>query len=640
MFNRFKKMKYFIRVVIQLGIYNVLSVILYRLMIKSRLLALIMPGGHAYQGEIFPKQSEFEPVENWAYDKESITHDADRLIRDHQIAYFSRHILSVGSPPSWFCNPFNSQVMRDANLHFSIIGDFNNSIGDIKTVWEASRFDWAPLLARAARLTGNKKYIEAINFYVGDWIKNNPYCIGPNWKCGQETSIRMLNLLLSAYILRQHKEPSEVFIRFIYEHCRRIRPTIYYAVAQDNNHGTSEAAALFVGGAWLAQYAAFQPEAASRTIRWCQYGRQCLEERIRKLVEEDGSFSQKSLNYHRVLVDTLNLAEFWRRTLGQPLFSDEFYRKARKSVEWLYWMTDEESGDGPNLGANDGARFIQLSSTTYRDYRSSVQLGSAIFFKGIAYPAGAWDEPLSWLDLQNDNSGKKLFKKESRLFDNGGYVILCGGKSQQKNMWGMLHFPRFNKRPSHADIFHFDLWYNGENILRDSGSFSYAADDQIQSYLRGTASHNTIQFDGRDQMPKLGRFLFGDWLKPSFVGDLTTSNDCQSWAGSYRDAYGCFHKRTISLLERSWEIDDEIDGYEHMAILRWRLHPDKWQIEKTRCFSDKIELEITSDVRIRRFEIMEGFESRYYFEKTNIPVLEVEFTPKHARLKTRIYLKD
>ena len=34
-------------------------------------------------------------------------------------------------------------------------------------------------------------------------------------------------------------------------HLVRIAATLPYAIAQDNNHGTSEAAALFIGGAWL-----------------------------------------------------------------------------------------------------------------------------------------------------------------------------------------------------------------------------------------------------------------------------------------------------------------------------------------------------------------------------------------------------
>ena len=75
-------------------------------------------------------------------------------------------------------------------------------------------------------------------------------------------------------------------------HLRRIAPTIRYAIAQDNNHGTSEAAALFIGGTWLALLG----EPAGR--RWAVRGRRWLEDRAGRLIGVDGSFSQYSLNYH------------------------------------------------------------------------------------------------------------------------------------------------------------------------------------------------------------------------------------------------------------------------------------------------------------------------------------------------------
>src|SRR3546814_4964922 len=76
-----------------------------------------------------------------------------------------------------------------------------------------------------------------------------------------------------------------------------------YAVAQANNHATSEAAALFIGGSWLAANGSRAGESLVRR------GRQHLEKQVARLVEEDGSFSQYSLNYHRVLLDTLSIVE-------------------------------------------------------------------------------------------------------------------------------------------------------------------------------------------------------------------------------------------------------------------------------------------------------------------------------------------
>src|SRR5690606_32328355 len=104
---------------------------------------------------------------------------------------------------------------------------------------------------------------------------------------------------------------------FVYRHIERISANIRYALAQDNNHGTSEAAALFIGGSWLAKNASNRSEELDSRTRDLQVmrgndrskkydhfafqGRKWLENRVEKLVENDGSFSQHSVMYHRVL---------------------------------------------------------------------------------------------------------------------------------------------------------------------------------------------------------------------------------------------------------------------------------------------------------------------------------------------------
>ena len=40
---------------------------------------------------------------------------------------------------------------------------------------------------------------------ISDWSKNNPYLSGPNWKCGQEASLRLINLIVLIKLLIQKK---------------------------------------------------------------------------------------------------------------------------------------------------------------------------------------------------------------------------------------------------------------------------------------------------------------------------------------------------------------------------------------------------------------------------------------------------
>src|SRR5690606_32624546 len=168
--------------------------------------------------------------------------------------------------------------------------------------------------------------------------------------------------------------------------------------------------------------------------------------------------------------------------------------------------------------------------------------------------------------------------------------------------------------------------------LRDGGTYSYNAEDVWQAYFPGTASHNTIQFDGRDQMPRLGRFLWGAWLETSKVEPLTIDNDSTGVGATYRDWKGVRHSRRVWLHARGLTVVDHIDGFRESATLRWRLKPGDWQIVReyngdqhcvvVSCGS--YSLEVRTDISIVRSELVQGWESRYYLQKTALPVLEVE----------------
>ena len=87
-------------------------------------------------------------------------------------------------------------------------------------------------------------------------------------------------------------------------------------MAQDNNHGTSEAAALYIGGSLLVH------NNHAEGNEWARKGSYWLENRARRLIGVDGSFSQYSLNYHRVVLDTFSMVEVWRGHLNLPRFSE------------------------------------------------------------------------------------------------------------------------------------------------------------------------------------------------------------------------------------------------------------------------------------------------------------------------------
>lgn len=524
------------------------------------------------------------------------------------LTYFGWKEVYIEAIPDWHRNPFNGQRVSAPERPWWQIGDFDPRLGDIKTVWEASRFDWVIRFGQAAA-TGDEVAIDRLNTWLADWCRANPAYHGPNWKCGQEASIRVMHLAITALITGQASSVRKELLDLVEAHLQRIEPTLGYAIAQDNNHGTSEACALYIGGSWLAAFG------RERGRYWQAQGLTWLENRVSHLIEEDGTFSQYSVNYHRMMLDSYAMAECWRLNWQLPPFSNDCTTRLAVATRWLFDLVQVENGDAPNLGHNDGARLLPLTDSDYRDFRPTVQLASTLFCDRDAYGEGDWNLPLMWLGLQRPDT--RMEALDLVHCPQGGYELLRQGRA-----FVLLNVPIFHFRPAQADALHLDLWYRGENLLRDGGTYSYNPDVEID--LASTSAQNTIEFDDHDQMPRLGRFLFGDWLKPWHWKPVHEDDSALSCGAAYLDYQGCFHRRQVRLLDGVLKVEDSIGGFTNRAILRWRLAPGNWKLDGNCLSNDQQWLQVNADVPIKRLELTEGVESRYYFDLQPVPVLEVE----------------
>lgn len=531
--------------------------------------------------------------------------------KTHGLLFGYRELSLTTAPPDWLANPLTGDKFPNTERAWWQIPDFDQRVGDIKLIWELSRMDWLLAMAQQAR-HGDGAAFARTNDWLADWCRCNPPYLGPNWKCGQEAAIRVMHLAMAALLLGQVDTASAALCNLVQLHLQRIAPTLSYAIGQDNNHGTSEAAALFIGGSWLERLGECEGS------QWARQGRHWLAERAQRLIGADGSFSQYSLNYHRVMLDTYSMAEVWRRHLDLPAFPPLMLARLRAAQRWLYEMVDPATGDGPNVGANDGARLLPLAEVPYRDYRPSVQLAAALFCGQRAYAErGSWDHPLLWLGL--DPALPDADRPVSRVADDGGFAVMRRGA-----VMAMLRYPRFRFRPSQSDALHLDLWLGGQNLLRDAGTYGYNTAAQWLEYFSGPAGHNTVQFDDRAQMPRLGRFLLGNWLRTRHLEVLREDAASVRFGAGYRDGWGASHLRRVVLDGERLSVMDEVGGFAHKAVLRWRLAPGPWTLDGCIVRNGPLQLTVRSDAPIVRCALVEGWESRHYLEKSALPVLEVE----------------
>ncbi len=585
-----------------LGLPNVARVLVYRLGLATGMARVCRLRARPAQGPFFEAPAPgLQPIEG---------------VEEAPLLLFGWHPVDLSGPaPDWLANPLTGQRVTAPLRNWWTMPDFDPVLGDIKPIWELSRFDWVLALALRVRSGSPQQAARALaqlNAWLGDWSERNPPYLGPNWKCAQEASLRVLHLAAAALVLRQVQQAAPGLRSLLALHLARIAPTVSYAIAQDNNHGTSEASALYVGGSWLLALG----DAGAR--RWMQAGRGLLEERVGRLVASDGTFSQYSLNYHRLMLDTLSMAELWRRQLGLSPFPDAWCARARAAAYWLFRLIDARTGDGPNVGANDGAWILRFGATHDRDFRPSVELATVLFAGQGAYGgADGSARALAWLGL--DRPATALAVPPSDAGDAGGFAVLRHGAAL-----ALLRYPRFRFRPAQADALHVDVWRDGNNLLPDAGSYSYHTDARWLGYFGGTASHNTVAFDGRDQMPRIGRFLFGRWLQTSMIAPLIVTDAQVCFGAGYEDAWGARHHRRVCLHDSGFDVIDVVDGFAAKAILRWRLRPGRWQVDGNQVSLDGQVLSVTASVPIARCELVEGWVSTRYLRMEALPVLEVE----------------
>jgi hypothetical protein len=120
----------------------------------------------------------------------------------------------------------------------------------------------------------------------------------------------------------------------------------------------------------------------------------------------------------------------------------------------------------------------------------------------------------------------------------------------------------------HADALSIQLVIAGRPVLTDPGTFCYVCPERDR--FRGTAAHNTLQVDGRDQAQPHGPF---GWtaMPETTVDSWQTSETSDFFAGHHNGYHPVIHHRWVfGLKSRFWIVRDVVSGVgRHRLDIHW-----------------------------------------------------------------------
>jgi Heparinase II/III-like protein/Heparinase II/III N-terminus len=497
---------------------------------------------------------------------------ADAVLRGEYplMGYGSPHL---GTRPDWQCDWVSGKKWPMVDSRKMRIVRHDGS--DVKAPWELSRLQWAPVVAQANVISGERKYREAIQSLLADWIASNPPGLGVNWTVAMEAALRGISLCLTMELLWPFTDEEQPWLELmtssLWQSLRFIEAHNEFSFLLRSNHYLSN----IVGLTTLSSYLGLRR-------RREKYARAAQRELVLQTYA-DGGDCEASTGYH-FLVAQLGLHAFIVEQQSRVAMAPEFETRLGRMFSWMASLADD-SCKLPHLGDCDNGRVELLMDDIAQSFlpagerhslrvRTIGRLASRLLHHTIDHP-----KPVS-------------------VLPESGIAILRSGVASAV-FCAMPNGLRGKGSHSHCDKLSIIFRLGADEVFCDSGSRCYTRSAQRRNLDRSTRTHNTMMIDEAEQniFSADPRLLFQSGNEAA-VSQITTFKGGVRASHHGYSRIGIEHQRAVELSEHWMLITDEVSGTgQHLLDLRFVLGPE-WQVSSEKNTGEMVNCVIAGPRRL------------------------------------------
>ncbi len=511
-------------------------------------------------------------------ERESIIAFADAVLRG-EYPLMGYGCPRLGVAPDWHCDWVSGKRWPlEASEKMQIV---RHDGSDVKAPWELSRLQFAPIVAKAWTLTGERKYRDSLKSLLSHWIMNNPLGTGVNWTIAMEAALRGISLCLTMELLWPFSEPEHAWLdqltTALWQHLRFIEAHSEFSFRLRSNHYLSNIAGLTTLSAFLR---------GPGMRRRLNKSARAVQREILLQTYADGGDREASTGYH-LLVAQMGLHSFAVQQRSGCARAPEFEARLRLMFAWIAAMADE-SGKLPHLGDCDNGRVELLPDDIMQALkpaccRHSLRTGS-VYARAtdlLKLPAAA---------------GKPIV-----VLRESGLAVLRAGEASVA-FAAMPNGLGGRGSHTHCDKLSVVFRLGPHEVFCDTGSRCYTRSAEQRNLDRSTKAHNTLVIDEMDQntIPSDPGLLF-QCGNEAAVSEIAITKGVEISVRASHEGYARFgigHQRTVQLNKQSLLLTDEVSGTGERALdLRFVLGPE-WRASSEMMNGETVRCEIAGPRRL------------------------------------------